>query len=103
MPKVNKLFPVEAKLSGKVASCFLAESCTALNMQVHLERPIRFKGYKAPPLFFFSFCKKNTTGVRINHNVLYQPLGDIARKRAVITRGLGVWKNGSWCHKANSL
>lgn len=93
MPKVNKLFPVETKLSGKVASCFLAESCTALNMQVHPERPIRFKGYDAPPLFFFCFflsARKIQQQYEINHNVLYQPLGDIARKRAVITRGLGV-------------
>lgn len=53
--------------------------------------------------YFFFSARKIQQWYEINHNVLYQPLGDITRKRAVVTRGLALWKNGSWCHKANSL
>lgn len=55
-------------------------------------------------LSYFSLTgRKIQQWCEINHNVLYRSLGDVTRKRAVMTRGLALWKNGSWCHKANSL
>lgn len=105
-------FPVKTNLGGQVALCFLAESCAALNMRAHPEKTL--SGWRAtrlhPCFFFFPFsfffsprARKIQQQFEINHNVLYQSLGDSARKRAVITRGLVGWKNGSRCHKANSL
>lgn len=85
MPKVSKWFPAETKLCGKVALWFLAESCTALNMQLCLEKD-------STSVFFSFHARKNTTAMRINHDVLYRVLRDFRRKRAVITRGLGAWR-----------
>lgn len=68
----------------------------------------QFKGLQSSThvmLFFLLFfqARKIQQQYEINHNVLYQPLWEIARKRAVMTGGLGAWKNGARCHKANSL
>lgn len=85
---------------------FLAGSCFVLNMRLHPDQPISLKSSQVLPLFFSYFSltgRKIQQWGEINHNVLYRPLGDVTRKRAVMTRGLALWKNGSWCHKANSL